>query len=57
MQMSPYAKEEAVGSCRTPGPMLREPILQEDQPLETDPEVRFAGRHATYTMKQKSGTS
>jgi hypothetical protein len=57
MQMSPYAKEEAVGSCRTPGPMLREPILQEDQSLETDPEARFAGRHATYTMKQKSGTS
>jgi hypothetical protein len=33
MQMSPSAIEEAVGSCRTPGPMLREPILQEGQSL------------------------
>jgi hypothetical protein len=34
--MSHYAKVEAVGSCRTPGPMLREPILQEDQPLRNE---------------------
>jgi hypothetical protein len=33
MQMSLSAKEEAVGSCRTPGPMLREPILHEGQSL------------------------
>jgi hypothetical protein len=57
VQMSPYAKGEAVGSCRTPGPRLREPILQETSPSETDPEVRFPGRHATYMMKQESGTS
>ena len=33
MQMSLCVKEEAVGSCRTPGPMLREPLLQEGQSL------------------------
>jgi hypothetical protein len=33
MQISPYAKEEAIGNCRTPGPMLREPILQGGRPL------------------------
>jgi hypothetical protein len=33
MQMSLSAKEEAVGSCHTPGPMLCEPILHEGQPL------------------------
>jgi hypothetical protein len=31
--MSPSAKREAVGSCRTPSPMLREPIVREGQPL------------------------
>ena len=33
MQMSLSAKVEEVGSCPTPGPMLRKPILQEGQSL------------------------
>jgi hypothetical protein len=33
------------------------PFYKRTSPSETDPEVRFAGRHATYMMKQKAGTS
>ena len=33
MQMSLSAKEDGVGCCHTPGPMLREPILREGQYL------------------------
>ena len=32
------------------------PFYKRTSPSETNPEVRFPGRHATYMMKQKSGT-